>query len=148
MWPARGPCRVHVVQAKRDVCYLHLVIDNGQDAGMSENPWWRPGDEDDVDWDEPLPEAMVLMPDYGAELPLWGLGFGNIDWHFTRFSRELLDRLAAWQQGFDDNFHWESGWRSASARDRWAGEADDPATAVRAELGTRSKLVVDLWPLG
>jgi len=115
---------------------------------MSENPWWRPGDEDDVDWDEPLPEAMVLMPDYGAELPLWGLGFGNIDWHFTRFSRELLDRLAAWQQGFDDNFHWESGWRSASARDRWAGEADDPATAVRAELGTRSKLVVDLWPLG
>lgn len=115
---------------------------------MSENPWWNPSDEDDLDWDEPLPEVIVLMPDYGAELPLWADRWGNIDWHFTRFSRELLDRLAAWQQEFDDNFHpWESGWRSASVRDRWAREADDLATAVSAELGTRSKLVVDLWPL-
>jgi len=68
------------------------------------------------------------MPDYSAELPLWGNGFGNIDWHFTRFSRELLDQLAAWQQEFDDNYHWESGWRSASVRERWAREADDLAS--------------------
>ncbi|HTX83341.1 MAG TPA: hypothetical protein VME44_14220 [Streptosporangiaceae bacterium] len=92
---------------------------------MYQKPWWNPSDEDDVDWDEPLPEVIVLMPDYSAELPLWGNGFGNIDWHFTRFSRELLDQLAAWQQEFDDNYHWESGWRSASVRAR---EADDLAS--------------------
>jgi hypothetical protein len=115
---------------------------------MSEMPWRNLSDEDDLDWDEPLPEVIVLTPDYGAELPLWGERWGNIDGRFTRFSRELLDRLAAWQQDFDDNFHpWESGWRSASVRDRWARESDDLATAVRAELGTRSRLVVDLWPL-
>jgi hypothetical protein len=51
------------------------------------------GDDDDADWDEPLPEVVVLMPDYGAELPLWGERWGNIDWHFTKFSRLLLDRL-------------------------------------------------------
>lgn len=115
---------------------------------MSERPWWNPDDEDDLDWDKPLPEVIVLMPDYDAELPLWGERWGNVDWHFTRFSRELLDRLAAWQREFDDNFHWESGWRSASVRDRWASEAEDLATAVRTELGARSELVVDLWPLG
>jgi hypothetical protein len=39
---------------------------------MSENPWWNPSDEDDLDWDEPLPEVIFLAPDYMAELPLWG----------------------------------------------------------------------------
>jgi hypothetical protein len=59
----------------------------------------------------------------------------------------LLDRLAAWQEEFDSNFHWQQGWRSEDARDRWANEAQDLARDVRAELGTRAELFVDLWPL-
>jgi hypothetical protein len=115
---------------------------------MSENPWWHPRD-DDLGWDEPLPSVIVLSPDYSAELPLWGEAFGNIDWRFTKFQPDLLDRLAAWQQEFDDNYHpWESGWRSAAIRDRWAHQAKNLATDVRAALGTRAKLVVDLWPVG
>jgi hypothetical protein len=90
-------------------------------TAMSENPWWHPRD-DDLDWDEPLPSVVVLAPDYGAELPLWGGGFGyNIDWRFTQFPPALLDR--------------------------WAHQAKILATDVRAALGTRAKLIVDLWPV-
>jgi hypothetical protein len=114
---------------------------------VSEHPWWHPGDDDLAGWDEPLPAVVELAPDYGAELPLWGQGFGNIAWQFTKFSPRLLDRLAAWQQEFDDSFHWQSGWRSTGIRDRWAREAEELAADVRAELGTRAALTVRLWPL-
>jgi hypothetical protein len=79
---------------------------------MSQNPWWHPSD-DDLGWDESLPVIIRLAPDYSAPLPLWGEGFGNIDWRYTKFPPALLDRLAAWQQEFDDNYHYETGWRSA-----------------------------------
>jgi hypothetical protein len=113
---------------------------------MAQSPWWQPG-EDDLDWDDPLPDVVELAPDYGAELPLWGAGFGNISWQYTKFSPELLDRLAAWQEDFDANFHWENGWRSAETRNHWASRAKDLAADVRAELGTRAELVIRLWPL-
>ncbi len=114
---------------------------------VSQNPWWHPSD-DDRGWDEPLPRQILLAPDYMAELPPWGEGFGNIDWRFTKFPPELLDRLAAWQREFDDNSHpWESGWRSAAIRDRWAHQAEDLAADVRAALSIRAELVVDLWPV-
>lgn len=115
-------------------------------TAMSENPWWHPG-KDDLDWDEPLPDEIELAPDYTSELPLFGEGFGNIAWQFTKFSPRLLDRLAAWQQEFDANFHWDKGWRSAEIRDRWASQAEELAADVRTELGTRAKLTVRLWPL-
>jgi len=113
---------------------------------VSQNPWWHPSD-DDLGWDEPLPGVIRLSPDYGADLPLWGAGFGNIAWQFTKFPPELLDRLAAWQRDFDDNFHYEAGWRSAAIRDRWAHQVIGLAADVQAALGTRAELAVDLWPI-
>jgi hypothetical protein len=113
---------------------------------MARNPWWQP-DEADLGRDVPLPDVVELAPDYGAELPLWGKGLGNISWQYTKFSPELLDRLAAWQQEFEDNFQWEHGWRSTDVRNHWADEAGELAADLRAELGTRAKLVVRLWPL-
>jgi hypothetical protein len=113
---------------------------------VSENPWWHPS-EDDLGWDEPLPAVIRFGPDYSAPLPLWGEGFGNIAWQFTKFSPQLLDRLAAWQQEFDDNYDYRSGWRSAAIRDRWARDAKRLAAQVQAELGSRARLDVDLWPL-
>ena len=108
---------------------------------VSENPWWHPSD-DDLGWDEPLPRVIRLSPDYGAPLPLWGEGFGNIAWQYTKFPPELLDRLAAWQQAFDA--HWESD----DGRDGWASQAEALAADVRAALGGHAEVVVDLWPLG
>ena len=113
---------------------------------MNDNPWWHPSDED-LGWDEPLPRVIRLSPDYNAPLPLWGEGFGNIAWQATRFQPELLDRLAAWQRDFDDNYHHQAGWRSAPIRDRWAHQAKDLAADLRAALGTRAELAVDLWPV-
>ncbi len=114
---------------------------------MQQKPWWQPG-EADPGWEEPLPDVITLAPDYGAELPLWGDGFGNIAWQYTKFPPGLLDRLAAWQQEFDDHYRWDRGWEADEIRDHWAGQAADLAADVRAELGTRARLVVKLWPLG
>jgi hypothetical protein len=113
---------------------------------VSQNPWWHPS-ENDRDCDEPLPSVIVLAPDYMAPLPLWGEGSGNIAWQFTKFPPELLDRLAAWQQDFDHNYHHDTGWRSDAARDRWAHDANDLAADMQTALGTRAELAVDLWPL-
>lgn len=112
---------------------------------MSEDPWWHPT-KDDLDRNEPLPPVIVLAPDYSASLPLWSEN-GNVAWQDTKFPPELLDRLAAWQQEFDNNFHYDTGWRSAAVRDRWAHDANDLAKDVQAALGTRAELAVDLWPL-
>jgi len=114
---------------------------------MEQNPWWQPG-EADLGWDEPLPDLITLAPDYGAELPLWGEGFGNIAWQCTKFSPELLDRLAAWQREFDVHHHWDRGWESDEIRDRWTSEAAGLAVDVRTELGTRARLVVEFSALG
>ena len=117
-----------------------------ESLAMSQNPWWHPSD-DDLGWDEPLPVIIRLAPDYSAPVPLWDEGFGNIGWRYTKFPPALFDRLAAWQQGFDGNSHCETGRRSAPAWDRWADNAKGLATDLRAVLGTRAELVVDLWPL-
>jgi hypothetical protein len=113
---------------------------------MSQSPWWHPSEED-LGWDDPLPDVVVLSPDYSAELPLWGAGFGNIAWQFTKFSPGLLDRLAAWQQEFDDNYHYSYGWKSAAIRRQWVSQVESLAADVQAELGARASLVVELWGL-
>ena len=110
---------------------------------MSVSRWWHPTDDDD--WDEPLPPVVTLEPDYHAKLPLGGEG--ELAWQRTKFTPELLDRLAAWQEEFETNFHVQGGWRAQDAKERWAIEAEDLAVKVRAELGNRAELFVNLWPL-
>ena len=112
---------------------------------MSENPWWHPGAMISAGR-APSPGHRAL-PRLQAALPLWGEGFGHIAWQFTKFPPELRDRLAAWQQEFDDNYHYQTGWRSAAIRDRWAHQAKHLAADLRAALGSRAELAVDLWPI-
>jgi hypothetical protein len=137
----------YLEQSRRGGQVVVVAATVGERVRTSESPWWHPS-KDDLDWDEPLPGVIVLCPEYGAELPLWGEGWGNIDWALTKFSPELLDRLAAWQQVFDENYDYETGWRSDAAQDRWAHDANDLAADLRVALGTRAELVVNLWPLG
>jgi hypothetical protein len=111
---------------------------------MTENPWWHPIGADLAEWDKPLPAVVILAPEYGAALPLWGDGFGNIAWEFTKFSPAVLDRLRAWQLQFDANFHWEHGWSSEKVRDEWADEGRRLETLVRTELNGRAEVVLGL----
>jgi hypothetical protein len=114
-------------------------------SGISDKPWWHPAD--DLDVEEPLPSVVILAPDYqagnDAGLPLWGEE-GQISWRDTKFTPELLDRLHTWHEEFEENYRWNSGWGSEHVRARWAAEAGDLAAEVRAELGTRAELVVNL----
>jgi len=67
-----------------------------------------------------------------------------ISWQFTRFPPALLDRLAAWQHGFDASFHWEDGWTSETIRDEWLAEGHTLESLVRTELEGRAEVVLRL----
>jgi len=87
-------------------------------------------------------QALVrLMPDYSAPMPLWGR------WQQLDLPELLLRRLAAWQEDFDSNFHWDHGWKSSAAREAWAAEAVTVETLLRQAVGDRARVTVDLWPL-
>jgi hypothetical protein len=59
------------------------------------------------------------------------------DWRFTKFSPDLLDWLAAWQQEFDYHYHWEQGRESDEARDHHRSDALAEDQESWAELGIR-----------
>src|SRR5215475_1752841 len=113
--------------------------------GMGVNPWWHPA------WTTVT--GTIRFPRSSSCRPTtWricrcGASAGPSPGSAPSSLPQLLDRLAAWQREFDDNFHWDRGWRSARIRDRWASQAEELAADVRAELGTRAELTVRLWPL-
>lgn len=84
---------------------------------------------------------IKLMPDYSAGLPLWG------DWEELKLPLSLLVRLYRWQRTFDRDFDSDAGWKSSQNRDAWAVDADSLVDDLRAAIGTRADLTVDLWPL-
>jgi hypothetical protein len=82
------------------------------------------------------------MPDYSADLPLWGR-----DWEPLNLPPYLLDRLAQWQDDFDAHFDSFGGWKSNDARYRWSREALRLETELREALPDDVELEVDFWPL-
>jgi hypothetical protein len=82
------------------------------------------------------------MPEYSAELPLWGVTWQSLD-----LPASLLDRLADWQQEFDDNFDPFSGWKSEIVRAKWSAEAQELEVDLRRALPKEVELVIDLWPI-
>ena len=85
---------------------------------------------------------LRLMPECAADLPLWGRSLEPLD-----LSPWLLDRLAQWQDDFDENFDPFNGWKTPEAREKWRREADRLASELRAALPDEIQLEVDLWPL-
>lgn len=112
--------------------------------------WWKrlsrrfvwPLAKGDLAPDE-RPAKVRLSPDYSAPYPLWPLS----DATAAMVPEAVMAKLVAWQKDFDANFHWETGWRSDEARDRWAAAATELGPEVRAALDGRAELEVDLWPL-
>ncbi len=81
------------------------------------------------------------MPDYAAELPLWG-----VDWQDLALPPSLLDRLADWQQVFDLRYQ-PGEWDSDEARESWAATAESLIRDLEEHLPEGTRLEVDLWPL-
>ena len=82
------------------------------------------------------------MPDYAADLPLWGL-----DWSNPPLPQDLLRDLAQWQDDFNATFEPEDGWPDVDTRDRWAHHAEGLVARLRAALPPGVELTVDLWPI-
>jgi hypothetical protein len=83
---------------------------------------------------------VKIMPEYQAELPLWGQ-----DWKSLNFSATLLNRLADWQDDFDANFDPLSGWKTSEARQKWAERSIELIAELQAVKSV--ELEIDLWPL-
>jgi hypothetical protein len=86
--------------------------------------------------------VLRLMPEYTADLPLWGSVLSDL-----KLSGKLLDELAVWQQQFDDNFDPFSRWSSEDVKAEWAARAVVLELDLRIEIKGRAVLEVDLWPL-
>ncbi|MGH3326752.1 MAG: hypothetical protein ACRDPT_02960 [Streptomycetales bacterium] len=85
------------------------------------------------------------MSDYGADWPLWEggmIGPEDLD-----LSAGLAADLKAWQDLFEDYFHWESGWRTPEAKERYARDADTLLNRLREELGPGFDVQPDAWPV-
>jgi hypothetical protein len=91
-----------------------------------------------------LNKVLTLSPDYAADLPLWGDAavIDGLPW-------VLLDRLAGWQEFFDQHYlPLESPkWSSLEDREWWQTEAQLLAEDLRYALPGDIELKVDLWPL-
>jgi hypothetical protein len=112
--------------------------------GVGQDAWWNPS-EDGLDRDEPLTREIELSPYYCNPLN-------------SAVERRLREcRLAthqvpartpgparAWQQDFESDHHYDTGWRSAAIGSRWAQDAEDLADDVQAALGSRAELTVRL----
>jgi hypothetical protein len=83
------------------------------------------------------------MPEYGVDVPL----FPQSDFTVALVPEELMSKLMRWHEVFEENFHWENGWRSPEVRDRWAADAVPLEAELRLALAGKADLVVDLWPL-
>lgn len=85
--------------------------------------------------------VVKLMADYSAITPLWG------DWEDLALPTQLVEQLEAWQEDFEQCFHYERGWDTAQHRDRWQRDAQGLIDTLRQVIGDRADLEVNLWPL-
>ena len=111
---------------------------------------YRP-DDDDPRLSEPQepdapPSEVLLFPDYTGNgwVPLWP----SSDATDAYFSVDLLQRLVAWHDEFQDNYSYDGGWISDEAKRRWADESKALEDEVRREITGKASLTVHLWPLG
>lgn len=85
---------------------------------------------------------VIVSPDHGIDLPLWGRSVSPFD-----LPAALLDRLALWQQEFDNNYDSFTGWKSHEVRATWTKEAHNLEFDLRRALPEDVELTVDLWPV-
>jgi hypothetical protein len=87
------------------------------------------------------------MSDYSAGWPLWSEAGELLAVDDPPLSDELAADLRAWQNLFETEFHWDSGWRTAEAEERYAREAVALLDRLCRELGGDVQVELDTWPV-
>ena len=95
----------------------------------------------------PLP-LLVLSPDHAAEWPLWlGAGGGMVDAQRLGLSRDLVRRVASWNEHFLHGYRYdrEQGWETPGD-ERWHLEAGvDVFHRLSAEVQGRYRVEHLVW---
>jgi hypothetical protein len=87
-----------------------------------------------------------LMSDYGAGSPIW-VSDGVVSPSMLGVSEDLAARLYAWQDYFEQHFHFESGWLSPRDADGYMREGEELRRLLSAEIGSSYRVDLDLWPV-
>ncbi len=70
--------------------------------------------------------AVRLFPEYSRDWPLWSRSIPELDYPISPadmgLSAPLTDRIKRWNDDWEKNFHWESGWREGFDVEQWANE--------------------------
>jgi hypothetical protein len=90
---------------------------------------------------------VKLMSDYSAGWPLWSADEGLLAPDAFSLSASLAADLRAWQDLFEDEFHWDRGWRTLEAEARYARTGPDLLHRLRRELGPAVLVTLDAWPV-
>lgn len=85
------------------------------------------------------------MTEYGADWPLWSDGMTTPEEPGP--SPVLVAGLHDWQDLFDREFHWDTGWRTGDAQDRYARAAADLLHRLTHEVAPDVDVVLDAWPV-
>ena len=89
----------------------------------------------------PVPRRLLLMPEYGIELPLWDrsrtrdASFGPFHRHALGLSAELETRLAAWNHEFDMLAATDFTWPSAEVQLAFVVAGHALAAELQREVG-------------
>jgi hypothetical protein len=85
---------------------------------------------------------LRLFPEWSVDVPV----FPRSDDTDALIPEALLAKLIAWNLYLNQNCHWESGWKSQDAKDKWIGEVPSLVAQLTAALAGKAELVIDLWP--
>lgn len=91
-------------------------------------------------------QTVRLISDYSVGWPLWN-DDGAMDPTTSGVSAALSARLHAWQESFEEAFHYERGWRSNNEATRYAREGRLLLRHLQAEIGAWADVELDLWPV-
>lgn len=88
-----------------------------------------------MEQDDVSNRVLKIFCDYGAEWPLWehGLQYPS-DYGL---SESLSNRLAKWNDEFQQHMHWDRGWAPGFDEDAWTETGKKLAHDVQQEVGDR-----------
>jgi len=103
--------------------------------------------------DEPARRTIRVFPDYGRDWPLWENTTDEHDYGYTMspsdygLSVQLTERLAAWNDLWENNFDSQAGWTSVESRAEWARLAVGIVAGLRTEVYWMADVRYKPWPL-